>query len=460
MKFEVLKETPIFQAFSTMGKEIFQPNGIFYWSGRSKKEADLNATIGTAMGMENEFIENGRDKFVPFYIPELKDYISIEPERFVAYAPMGGLPNLRQIWSDWIIYKGKNLINDPSESVDVAGQISLPLICSGITNAIFLMARFFLDKGQPIITPEKRWGNYDSILTRQNGIPIESFTFFKDGKFNTSALLEKVKEVGDKIGKVVLLINFPNNPTGYAPTAEEIESIIEGLKGYVSETDGRVPVVVLCDDAYEGYVFDEKRVKHSIFYHLVGQHPSIIPVKLDGSSKEMLMYGARVAAITLGLHPDWYNNDEKRKEQLLSEWNNKMEAMIRSTVSNCNRYSQELLYELLKKGFDHFVEEREKVLGILKDRFQETIIAYEKTQIPGVTMDPAGGGFFVFLNVEGVKANELADHLLTKYKLGTIPINKEDLGINGLRVAYCSVEKDRIKDVFTRIKNAIEDLRK
>ena len=131
MEFPNLKDTPIFKAFSDMGKEIFQPNGIFYWAGRSKKEADINATVGTAMAPEKEFIDGGRDKLVPMYIPELKEYVSLEPEKFVSYAPMQGVADLRKLWADWIIYKGKVEANLPSGSIDLTGKLTTPIMCSG-----------------------------------------------------------------------------------------------------------------------------------------------------------------------------------------------------------------------------------------------------------------------------------------------------------------------------------------
>ena len=170
MKFDLLMNTPIFKAFSEMGKNIFQPNGIFYWAGRAKKEADVNATIGTAVGPETDLIADGRDLKVPYYLPEIKDYITLNPEQYVPYAPIAGLPALREAWTNWVIFKAKQKKNSPSGSIDLTGKLSLPTICNGITNAIFLMSRLFLDINETIVSPNKRWGNYNSILSKQNGI--------------------------------------------------------------------------------------------------------------------------------------------------------------------------------------------------------------------------------------------------------------------------------------------------
>ncbi len=456
MEFKILSKTPIYKAFSRLGKRIFQPNGIFYWAGRAKKESDLSGTVGTAMGLESEFVENGRDEFLPFYLEQVKDYIKLPPEKFVAYAPMTGLPKLRSLWKDWVIYKAKKDGNMPSGSVNLSGKLTNPIICNGITNAIFLTTRYFLDEGESIISPEKRWGNYNSIITRQNGITIESFKFFKDKEYNVEGMLKLMKQVAEKQGKVVLILNFPNNPTGYCPKPDEVKKITTSLTKFCEE-NSEVPVVVLCDDAYEGYVYTDERVSQSIFNELVNLHPYLIPLKLDGSSKEMLMYGARVAAITLGLHSAWYENKEEKKI-LIEEWENKTKALIRSTISNCSRYNQEVLVDILSNGLDKLIESRKKVFDILKARYDKTIKTFHDLNPPNLSLDPAGGGFFVFINVDGVKADTLADHLLKKYKLGTIAIVDEEEGINGLRVAYCSIPEEKVDECISRIDKGIRDL--
>ncbi|GAG59258.1 unnamed protein product [marine sediment metagenome] len=65
MEFETIKNTPIYKAFSEVGKKIFLPRSIFYWAERAKKEAEISGTIGAAFGFEGEWnnfisgIQNG-----------------------------------------------------------------------------------------------------------------------------------------------------------------------------------------------------------------------------------------------------------------------------------------------------------------------------------------------------------------------------------------------------------------
>ncbi|MHA1561774.1 MAG: aminotransferase class I/II-fold pyridoxal phosphate-dependent enzyme [Promethearchaeota archaeon] len=454
MEFVTLKKTPVFKALSSLGKRIYQPNGIFYWTGRAKKEAEINATIGTAVGFESDIIENGRDKLLTYYLPELKQYINLPPEKFASYAPIAGLPTFRDLWEKWIIYKGKNAINLPSGSIDISGKITKPAICNGITNSIFLISKFFLNPGEKIISPNKRWGNYNSVLHIHNELEIESFQFFNGERLNLEGMLKSMQKISEVQDKIVLILNFPNNPTGYCPTKSEIQDILNSLKNFCDSSNK--PIIIFCDDAYEGYSYSDERVGTSIFYELIDLHPNLIPIKLDGASKEILMYGGRTGAITLGIHSSWLSNSEK--ELFLKEWDNKMQGMIRSTISNSNHFYQEVLIEILKAGFEKMEESRNKIYEILKKRYFASINAFDKYKTDGITIDPAGGGFFVFINIDKIPANEFADHLLKKYKVGTFPVVSEKEDINGIRVAFCSIPLEKIEETFKRINLTLSDL--
>jgi len=54
--------------------------------------------------------------------------------------------------------------------------------------------------------------------------------------------------------KKVLLLNFPNNPTGYTPTEEEQKALVEAIK---EAAEAGKKVVVWVDDAYFGLVYED-----------------------------------------------------------------------------------------------------------------------------------------------------------------------------------------------------------
>lgn len=454
MEFRVIQKTPVFTALSNLGKQIFQPDGIFYWSGRAKKEAEFNATIGTATGLETDIVEGGRNKNLTYYLPLINKYITMEPEKLVEYAPPCGLPELRKSWAEWIIHKGKTTTNFPSGPIDITGKMTTPVVCSGVTDSIFITSKLFLDRGETIIMPNKAWENYECMFSLLEGLKIEMFDFFKGTGFNFEALNDTMLKVAERQSKIVIILNFPNNPTGYSPTIKEVEEIRDFCITFCEKV--KKPLVIMCDDAYEGYVYTNEHVHSSIFYELTDRHPLLIPIKMDGSSKEMLMYGGRVAAVTLGVSSCWFKKEDF--EQFDKEWDNKLQAMIRTTISNSNHYAQEILSDMLKNGFDSIVQVRQKIYKILQSRYFTTLASFKKLNNPRMHLDPAGGGFFVFINVEGIDAKKLADHLLTKYKVGTIPSVNLAQKINGLRFAFCSVTENHIEECFIRIDKAVKDL--
>ena len=453
MDFPTLSQTPIHHALSIVGKRIYQPNGIFHWSGRAKSEAEINATIGTAVGPETDILPTGGSQKITYYLPDIKPYMKFPPERIAGYAPIGGLPALREMWRKWIIHKGLRPAQMPSGPVDVTEWISTPQICNGITHAIFLASKLFLNPGETIVCPNKRWGNYGALLQLQNGLEIESFQFFHENKFNIPGLLQSMEKVVATQRQVTIILNFPNNPTGYCPTPQEMRDIVRTLKNFAGTH--QKPIVILCDDAYEGYTYSDQVCGNSIFYELVNRHPLFIPVKLDGASKEMLLYGGRVGAMTLGIHPSWVDADSRAAFH--QEWGNKMQGMVRTTISNVNHFYQDVLLELTSDGFSRVIAGRDRIRTILQERYEACIRIFAELKPVNLTMDPHGGGFFVFLNIKDTPATDFADHLLQKYKVGTFPISNPALSINGIRVAFCSIPVEQIETCFRRIAAAIRD---
>ena len=458
MEFKYIEKTPIYKAFSELGKRIFLPDGIFYWSGRAKKEAEIIGTIGSAFAKEKDFIDGGSDEWVPCYLKDIKNYSNLHIKDIVPYASIGGLPDTRELWKEFIIRKSS--YDEETEKEKIARlkkYITTPIITSGVTNGIYLSCSIFLNPGEYIISPNKRWGNYDNIIVKHLGAQIKSFEFFKDNKMNLQGLKEAILEVSKVQKKIVIIINFPNNPTGYTPTFDEAKEFIDLIREMYSNL--KKPIIVIVDDAYEPYVYNDDNINISIFYDLHQLDEDIIPIKLDGITKELLMYGGRIGFITIGIKPNWTKNDDE-SEILKKEIENKLEGMNRSTVSNCNHFYQVLTQKMfIEKGIDQIITDRDKVKILLKERYEKINSELEKIDNPNISIDPNSGGFFLFINLnrDKIKATEFADHLLKKYKVGVIPIEKVNENINGIRIAHCSIDKDQIPELISRINSALKD---
>jgi len=458
MKFNLIQKTPLYNAFSEIGKRIFLPEGIFHWSGRAKKEAEIIGTIGAAYGFEEDFIDGGSSDWMPCYIKEISDYSNLAIKDIVPYAAIGGVLKTREIWKDWLLRKSlynKTTEHEKYNRLNV--YITTPEITSGVTNALFQCCTLFLNPDDSIIIPAKRWGNYDNIIEKIIGAKIESYNFFKEGKINLKGLKASIEHVASNQEKIIVLLNFPNNPTGYVPTIEEANDIVTLLKE--SQKRLGIPIIVFVDDAYEPYIYKDGVINKSIFYDLHQLNEDVIPVKLDGITKELLIYGGRIGFITIGLKPHWVNNEESLNV-LKTEINNKLEGFTRATVSNCNHFYQILTQKLfVEDGIEKIIESRNKVKVMLQERYDKINSEIKKIQDPDISIDPNSGGFFLFVNINPnkVKATDFADQLLKKYKVGLIPVEKPDYKINGIRIAYCSIDINQIPELIKRFNLALND---
>ncbi|MBD3266329.1 aminotransferase class I/II-fold pyridoxal phosphate-dependent enzyme [bacterium] len=448
MDFPALNKVGAMDFLSEYGKMIYNPTGIFYWSGRSKTEAKINATIGTAKGKKSVLFDGGDDSTATLCIPSILQYFNdMSTEDIFPYAPEAGVPAFREAWEKWLLHKAG------SQSDRLAKQIMLPVVSSGITGGLSLCTRLFVDPGTPIVVPNKRWENYDNIFDRNVNITVEEFETFEGQHFNIEGFLQAIKNVWAKQDRAVALLNFPNNPTGYCPPKAAAKELVQAVNDLVSTTDKKL--VLLFDDAYEGYVYDETCENASLFYQVVPK-PNLLPVKLDGISKEMLWYGARIGGITVACPDEWFAQAEKADVE--KEMENKFRGVIRNTISNCNRVAQQAALKALE-NIDQVMADRKKVFNELSARYhllKEKFAALNSDQL---FADPFQGGFFCFVNVNpktGLNAPDICDHLLKEYKVGTVPTQSG--AINGIRVAFCSVEKEEIPELANSLQQAVNDL--
>ena len=457
MNFEILQRTPLYNCFAEIGKRIFLPDGIFYWAKRAKEEAELIGTLGAAYGFEKDFIIGGKNEWLPCYLKEITEYSNFTVKEIVPYTSIGGIQETRNIWKEWIVQKSLYSNKENVLFSRLTKYITTPVITGGVTNGIFQACTLFLNPSDYIILPNKRWGNYDNIIRKFIGAKIKAFEFFKNDRINIEGLKTAIEDVAKIQEKIVILLNFPNNPTGYVPTTEEGSTLVDILKE--SQLTHEKPIIVLVDDAYEPYVFKDNVLNRSIFYDLHQLDENVIPIKLDGITKELLIYGGRIGFITLGLKPNWIENNGEL-QILKDEIHNKLEGFIRATISNCNSFYQVLIHKLFhEKGIEQIMQSRKEVQNLLKERYECINSELVKMNNPNISIDPNSGGFFVFLNLnpDKIKATEFADRLLKEYKVGIIPVERLDENINGIRIAYCSIDLREIPELIKRINLALNE---
>lgn len=442
MKFENLEKSGLANALSPIARDIFLPDGIFYWSGRATKEAEINATIGSARGKTSHFLPGGDDTVKTFYLPSVIEALrKVDSEQVVSYAPIPGAPGFRTAWKKWVINKLK-----PHYEFDET-LIADPVVVPGATAALSYLGQMFLAAGDSVVCHDRHWENYDLLFTGCQGVAIATVPLFEGSGFNSEALASELGALAAAGKPAVAVLNFPNNPTGYMPTIAEG---VELKKKLLAAADGaKSKIVLIFDDAYEGYVYEDDAAPISLFGLFVGAHPNILPIKCDGTTKEFLLYGGRTAAVTFGLHPAW---GEPAKVQ--AELENKLKSLIRGSISNCNHAMQKAV-EIALQSPEKVSAEKATIVKIMKDRYKLLKEEIEKADLGGAETDPYNSGFFCTLNVSA-PASDLAGRLLKEHKVGVIPTTCEELGINSIRIAFCSVEVEDIPEMVRRISACIK----
>jgi len=416
----------IFDMLSEFGLRIYFPKGILSQGAEAKKQANrTNATVGIA-------IENGE----PMHLPSIQRYIDhISPSDSFNYAPASGKPELREAWR-------KKILDDNPSLRDK--NLSNPIATNGLTHALTLTADLFVDPGDTIILPDKLWGNYRLMFSVRYGAEIKTFPFYNDdGGFNTAAFRSTLMENAVAGGKLLILLNFPNNPTGYTPTVGEAKEIAKAIQ---DAANSGCNIVAMCDDAYFGLFYDDDSLKESISGYLTGLHPRILTVKIDGATKEEYVWGFRVGFLTFCLA------DPAGKDEIFNALERKTMGAIRSSISNCSHISQTLVLQALTSPT--LAEEKAEKAKIMKDRALKVKEALKNDKYSDAwDVYPFNSGYFMCLRLKSVDSEELRQHLLSKYGVGVIALGGPDL-----RIAFSCVEVEDIQELFDTIYEAAKEL--
>jgi len=414
---------------SALGRRLYYPRGILTQSAEARQKAHRsNATIGIATEGDE-----------PMHLPSLARALNgISAADAFDYASPGGRPGLRERWRE------KLLAENPS----LAGRrFGLPVVTSAITHGLFLAGDLFVDPGDRIVVPDKLWGNYRLTYEVRLGGQLATFPFYAGGGFDVAGFARALAEQAAAREKVLALLNFPNNPTGYVPTPAEGDAIARTL---LEAAARGTRVVAILDDAYFGlfYHLGGESMTESLFGRLVGRHPNLLAVKLDGATKELFAWGLRCGFITFG--PGRAETADEVAEVLDA----KVRGAIRSGISNVSQLSQTLVENAL--GSASIAEERKAKRELLRARAERV---HEIASAPRFreswALYPFNSGYFMCVAVKGTDAESVRVRLLERYGIGVIATSPSDV-----RIAFSCLELDEIEPLFETLHRAIQELAK
>ncbi|MBN1893985.1 aminotransferase class I/II-fold pyridoxal phosphate-dependent enzyme [bacterium] len=415
------KDNPvIYRLLSDRGRGFYFPKlGIIKQSADAKGKR-IDATIGIAT----------EDDGSPLRLESISGKIGLDPKHVFPYASSYGLLELRKTWQELILRKNPSLKE----------RISLPVVTQALTHGLSVAGSLFLNPGDRILIPDKFWGNYRLIFENMYGAALIPFNTFKNGGFDVEALQAALSK---EKGKIVLLMNFPNNPAGYTPTDKEASAIVQAITE--SAASGK-DILAVMDDAYFGLVYEKGIFRESLFALLAGAHENITAVKADAATKEEYVWGLRVGFLTF--------SSKGITEQSCAALQEKTAGIVRGSISNASHLSQSLILQALSSPsyanekaakFDLLRKRYEKVKSI----FREHGGRYSKYFSPL----PYNSGYFMCVELaENRNAEDVRQILLKNYDTGVI--SQGSL----LRVAFSATPTDLLPEVFENIFKACGEL--
>ncbi|MEK6448485.1 aminotransferase class I/II-fold pyridoxal phosphate-dependent enzyme [Priestia aryabhattai] len=412
----------IYDMLSDLGKNLYNPKGILSQSAEASERAyRFNATIGIAT-----------EEHEPMHFQHIQNhFIGYSPEDIYPYAPPAGKQLLRELWNE------KLLLDNPSLHDKNFG---LPIVTNALTHGLSIAADIFANPEDCVIVPDKYWGNYQSIFHVRRGANLLTYQMFnKERRFNTSSFKEIILNQKSK-GKAIIILNFPNNPTGYTPDTQEVKEIISVI--YEAAQAG-IKIVAILDDAYFG-LFYENSIKESLFGQLASLHQNILPIKVDGATKENYVWGLRVGFITYA----------SPNSVILNALEQKTTGLIRGTISSSSHLSQTVILRSLQS--QEFEQEKQQKFQLMERRAKKVKEVLNQEEYDKYwSYYPFNSGYFMCLQLKQINADALRMHLLNQYGVGTVAINSTDL-----RVAFSCVEEHEIEELFNLIYKGAEDLAK
>ena len=408
--------------FSKLGENIILPQDVLIQSKETSAVVGaINATIGIATANKKAMS-----------LPSINKVITeISNSEYLPYSPTPGLPKMRELW------KEKILADNPTINKD---YLSLPMVTTGITQGIDIAANLFSEKEDALLLPNLFWQNYAQIYTIKLGNNIYKYKQFDE---NNNFSIENFKSAlySIKEDKISLILNFPNNPTGYTPSDDELTKLVEVINIFAKEHPSK-QLIIVSDDAYFGLFFEEnhKTPTLSATYKLA-ENSNCLIVKLDGITKEFYSWGLRVGFIT------YYTKDDTLRKTLLE----KTQGFLRSTTSSPSNLSQQIALRLLENK--QALLEKEENDSIIQDRYNELKSAISKENLATlVTILPFNSGYFFTIKIPTtINAHEFRLKFLNEYKYGVYSMDGEHI-----RIAFSCLDKELIPDLISKFKECIQ----
>lgn len=295
------------------------------------------------------------------------------------------------------------------------------IITVGGSEGIDAAFRAMLDPGDEVLIPQPSFVSYEPCVVLADGVPVIIELKEEDEfKLKKQQILEKIT---DKTK--ILVLPFPNNPTGAVMTREDLQDIVD----VIIEKD----LYVLSDEIYSELTYGRQHVS-------IAEFPGMLErtILINGFSKSYAMTGWRLG----------YACGPKRiLEQMLKI--HQFAIMCAPTTS------QYAAIEALRSGDDDI----ERMRAAYDQRRNFLMKAFHDM---GLQCFEPFGAFYVFPCIKefGMASEEFANRLLQEEKVAVVPGTAFGAcGEGFLRISYAYSIED-LKEALSRLEAFIKRHRK
>lgn len=327
------------------------------------------------------------------------------------YTANAGLMELRQEICQYIERK-QEVHYDPKSEV---------VVTIGGSEAIDIALRAMLNPGDEVIYTEPCYVSYLPCIVLSDGVPV-AIPLKASNQFRLTA--EELEEAITPKTKVVIL-SFPNNPTGAVMSRKDLEAISEVIK--------RHNLVVISDEIYSELTYSEER--HVSIVEIEGMRERT--VLINGFSKAFAMTGWRMG---YALAP-----------KILMQ---QMIKIHQFTIMAAPTTSQYAGVDALRNCDEDVSEMRESY----NQRRRYLLKEMERLGLP--CFEPFGA-FYIFPNISefGMTSEEFASRLIQEERVAVVPGNAfGDCGEGFVRISY-AYSLSNLKKALERLERFIVRLR-
>jgi aminotransferase len=325
------------------------------------------------------------------------------------YAPTNGIPELRKALAEKA-YHEYGLKYDPDSEI---------LITVGGTEAVFLALTALIDPGSEVLLPNPGFVLYQPSTFLTGGVPV-SIPLLEANEFRPS--IDDVTSLITKKSRVMIL-NFPNNPTGAILSHDEIAGLTELAVNH--------DMIVVCDEVYEKIIYDDARHNCLATFPKMPERTLIV----NSFSKTYAMTGLRVGYV--------YGP----KELISALW-----LVHQYTVACVDTLSQYVALAALT-GPQNIVKD------MVAEFDKRRLLVYKRlNEIEDINCSLPKGAFYVFPNIKkfGMSSEDFAEFLAKEAKVITVPGSA--FGSHGegyIRISYAASYR-LLEEAMNRIEKAVK----